>query len=166
MWTLRAAVVTDLNGIFAIYDREVLRGTATFDTESHTAQQRQDWFARHQPPRHPILVAEEAGTIIAWGSLSAYSDRCAYARAAEVSAYVHHDHRRAGLGRALLQALIEAARAAKLGVLLSRITSESQASLALHAALGFRRVGTLHRVGEKLGRVLDVELLELVLDAP
>ncbi|TMA47656.1 MAG: N-acetyltransferase family protein, partial [Deltaproteobacteria bacterium] len=111
-------------------------------------------------------VAEESGRVVGWGSLSAWSDRCAYARAAEVSVYVHQDHRGHGIGRALLADLIARGRAAGLGVLLARIESSGAASLALHRALGFQPIGTMRRVGEKSGRLLDVELLDLHLDAP
>ncbi len=165
MWTLRDARATDLDGIFAIYDHEVRHGTATFDTETYTAEQRQQWWTHHGRPRYPSIVADDAGFIAGWGSLSPWSDRCAYARAAEVSVYVHPERQGAGIGRALLTQLCAAGKEAGLGVLLSRITSESHASLALHAKLGFGRIGTMHRVGEKLGRVLDVELMELQLDS-
>jgi phosphinothricin acetyltransferase len=77
---------------------------------------------------------------------------------------VHRDCRGAGVGRALLQGLIDRARAAGLGVLLARIVSQSDASLRLHESLGFQRIGTMRRVGEKFGRVLDVILLDLHLD--
>jgi phosphinothricin acetyltransferase len=154
----------DLDAVFAIYDDEVLHGTATFDTEPSTNESRQRWCLHHQGPRHPVIVAEDGGVVVGWASLSPYSDRCAYARAAEVSVYVHRDHRGQGVGRALMTELIRAARSAGLGVALARITSESAASIALHRSLGFQRIGTMRRVGEKFGRILDVELLDLHLD--
>lgn len=153
----------DVEAIFGIYDDEVLHGTATFDTEPSTAESRKLWLEHHQSPDRAVLVAEEGGAVVGWASLSPYSERCAYARTAEVSVYVHREHRGKGLGRALMTRLIEAARAAGLGVLLARIASETAASLALHRSLGFSSVGTLRRVGEKFGRILDVELLDLQL---
>ena len=121
--------------------------------------------AHHREPRYCVLVAEDGGTIVGWASLSAYSERRAYARTAESSTYVHRDHRRRGIGKDLLVRLIDAARSAGLKVLLARITAESTASLEMHASpAGFQRVGTLHGVGEKFGRILDVEILELGLD--
>ena len=74
--------------------------------------------------------------------------------------------RRRGIGRALLADLIARGRAAGLGVLLARIESSGGASLALHRAFGFQPIGTMRRVGEKSGRLLDVELLDLHLDTP
>jgi L-amino acid N-acyltransferase len=161
---VRAAAAEDLPAIFAIYDHEVLTGVATFDTEPFSEAQRRQWLEKHGDARHPALVADEGGTVVGWATLSAWSDRCAYARAAEVSVYVHPDHQRRGVGRTLLAALIDAARQAGLGVLLARITTESAVSLRLHEAAGFRCFGTMRRVGEKFGRILDVELLDLHLD--
>ena len=163
--TIRHARADDLRAIIDIYNYEVANGVATFDTVPWTLEDRGPWFTAHASPRHPLLVAEEGGRVVAWGGLSAWSDRCAYARAAEVSIYVHQDHRARGLGRALLTELVARGRAAGLGVLLARVESSGAASLVLHRELGFRPIGTMRRVGEKAGRVLDVVLLDLHLDA-
>lgn len=161
---IRTATAEDLPAIIAIYNHEVLHGVATFDTVVWMLEDRQDWFRSHESPRHPLVVAQDAGNVIGWASLSPWSDRCAYARAAEVSLYVHHEHRRRGIGRALLTELIERARRAGLRVLLARIESGGQVSLNLCRSLGFKSIGTMRRVGEKFGRLLDVELLDLHLD--
>ena len=105
-----------------------------------------------------------AGSMPAAGVRSSRVEPLAYARAAEVPVYVHQDHRGRGIGRALLAALVARGRADGLGVLLARVEASGRASLALHRALGFRPIGTMRRVGEKLGRILDVELLDLHLD--
>lgn len=161
---IRLARLDDLPAIVAIYNHEVAHGVATFDTEPWSVDGQRGWLAAHASPQHPLLVADQSGTVGGWASLSPWSTRCAYARAAEVSIYVHQDHRSHGIGRALLGELIARARAAGLGVLLARIETSGTVSLALHRALGFRSFGTMRRVGEKLGRILDVELLDLHLD--
>jgi phosphinothricin acetyltransferase len=162
---LRAIRPADLDGVFEIYDDEVLHGTSTFDTEPYGANARQRWLAKHQSARYPAFIAEtDDGTVAAWATLSPYSDRKAYDRTAETSVYVHKNHRRRGIARALVELVVSTSRELGLKVLIAKITSESTASLALHASLGFERVGVLRRVGEKFGRVLDVELLDLHLD--
>lgn len=165
---IRDATEDDLPGIFEIYDREVLHGTATFDTVPKTPSERLDWLRSHLDPRHPAIVAVEpdhGGTrVLAWGSLSAWSNRCAYARAVENSVYVHPSARGRGLGRAILEGLIRRAKAAGLGVLLARIVEGNPASLALHEKLGFKSIGTMRRVGEKFGVIHDVRLMDLHVD--
>jgi phosphinothricin acetyltransferase len=160
---IRPATAADLPAICAIYNHEVAHTTATLDTEPSTPASRAAWLADRDPARHPILVAEEAGAILAWAATTAWSPRRGYARTAEVSVYVDGAARRRGLGRALLLELEARARAAGLGVLLARIGGESVPSQRLHEEVGYRHVGTMRRVGEKLGRVLDVELYELAI---
>jgi phosphinothricin acetyltransferase len=161
---VRPMRASDLAAVNAIYNLEVAESTATFDTVPTSPAQRATWFEEHQGPRTPALVAEEDDEVLGWACLSPWSDRCAYARAAEISVYVHRDARRCGVGRALLHEILDRARAAGLGVILARIVSEQEPSLALHRELGFTAIGRMRRVGEKFGRILDVDLLELHLD--
>ena len=157
---IRPATEADLPGIFAIYDHEVLHGTATFDTEPKTAAGRLEWLRDDGNGRYPILVAESGGAVAGWARLYAWSNRCAYARAAENAVYVSRDHRGQGVGRALLGELIRQAPGRGVHVLLARIVEGNPASLALHEALGYQTIGVMRGVGEKFGRVLDVRLMD------
>lgn len=155
----RPATETDLPAITDIYNQSVLRETGTFDTEPKTLEQQREWFARHGKS-HPVIVAEEAGEVVGWASLSPYSDRCAYARTAEVSVYVHEKARGRGLGGELLDGILDAGRKAGIHEVLARVTEGNEVSLRLHAVKGFSEAGILRRVGEKFGKVLDVRILQ------
>src|SRR5690242_7387290 len=171
---VRDATEADLPGIFAIYDREVLTGTATFDTPPKTAEQRRERFNASPRDRYCVLVAvKESGEeikeesrhpIIGWARLYPWSPRKAYDRTAELGIYVHHEHRGRGVGRALMTALTQRAREAGVDVLIARVVEGNPASLALHESTGFKTIGVMRRVGEKFGRILDVRLLDLHLD--
>lgn len=165
---IRDALNDDLPGIFEIYDREVLHGTSTFDTEPKNQPQRAEWFAGHRTPKYPALVAVEpdhgASRVLGWATLTPWSVRCAYARAAESSVYVHQTCRGRGVGRALMEQIIARAACHGVAVVLARIVEGNPASLRLHEALGFATVGVMRRVGEKFGRILDVRILERHLD--
>jgi phosphinothricin acetyltransferase len=163
--SIREAKLDDLDGIFAIYDREVLHGTATFDTIVKTTQERLDWFAT-AGNRYPILVAEENGRVLGWARLYAWSPRRAYDRTAENAVYVREDARRRGIARALMEKLIELAPQRGVHVMVARIVEGNPASVRLHEALGFRTIGVMRRVGEKFGKLLDVRLMDLHLDHP
>lgn len=164
---IRLATAQDLPDISRIYDAEVLHGIATFDTQPRPASEQIEWFAGHAPDRHPLLVAsDDADAVLGWASLSPWSTRCAYARAAETSVYVDSEGRGRGIGKALMIDLIARAGALRVGVLLARIVEPNPASLRLHESLGFETIGVMRRVGEKFGRILDARLMDLHLDAP
>jgi L-amino acid N-acyltransferase YncA len=159
---VRPAGHADLARILEIYNREVLVSTATYDTVPRTEPEHRKWFGLHGR-HHPVLVAEADGVVCGWASLSPWSDRAAYARTVEVSVYVAEEHRRRGIGRRLLGALVEAGREHGHQCLLARISADNEASVLLHAAAGFSVVGTMHEVGTKFGRILDVCIMELLL---
>lgn len=160
---IRPATAADLERIFAIYNHEVEFEVTTFDTEPRLLGRDDGWLL-DRPDRYPVLVGELDGAVIGWSSLSQWSPRGAYARTAEVSVYVDRRHRGHGYGKRLLAAAIEIAPGTGAGVLLARIVDTNPASIGVHRALGFEPIGTQRRAGEKLGRVLDVTLMDLHLD--
>ena len=161
---VRGAGADDLEAIFEIYNHEVLHGTATFDSEPRVVGPDDAWLTERDPERHPVLVADVGDEVVGWASLSPWSTRGAYARTVEGSVYVHADHRGRGVGKLLLAALIDRAREAGLGVILARIAEANEPSVRLFESFGFTHIGTQRRCGEKFGRILDVELMDLHLD--
>jgi phosphinothricin acetyltransferase len=162
MIVVRAARTADLGRILEIYNHEVLHSTATYDTEPRTMAEQEKWFAHHGGA-HPVFVAEAGSTVLGWASLSPWSDRAAYDRSAETSVYTAEEARGKGVGRRLLQELIDAGRQAGHHALLARISADNTVSVHLHEVLGFTTVGLLKEVGFKFGRMLDVCIMELVL---
>ena len=159
---IRLAVPDDAPAIAAIYNHYVRESTATFDTEEKTAEDRVAWLATHGPD-HPVIVAEQDGHVVGWGSLSPWGTRCAYRHTCEISVYIAPDATRAGLGPALSLDLIQRARSLGHHVLVSQIVHENEPSLKMSARLGFTHAGTLVEVGRKFDRWLDVVLMEMVL---
>jgi phosphinothricin acetyltransferase len=160
--TIRLATVDDLEAIRTIYNHYVALSTCTFQIEPETPAERLVWF-HDRSANHPVTVAEEGGGVVGWAALSPWKSRCAYAHAAEASVYIHHEHHRRGVGRALLLDLIERARPAGIRTIIGGACSEQTASLKLQAALGFTLVGTFREVGQKFGRKLDVTYMQLLL---
>ena len=163
---IRSARSSDIEAVNEIYNDEVATGTSTFDTEPRVGSRGREWFESHLSDRYPLLVAEEGAEVLGWASLSPWSPRGAYARAVEGSLFVRAGDRGRGVGRALNEALLRRAREAGHGVLIARIECGNEASRGLLLASGFSAVGVMHRVGEKFGKILDVEVFELTLDKP
>ncbi|MHC4976232.1 MAG: GNAT family N-acetyltransferase [Planctomycetota bacterium] len=161
---IRDATSDDLPAVFEIYNREIRESTAIFDTSEVDEARAQQWFQDRQNPKHPGIVMCEGDAILGVAWMSAWSYKCGYARAAEVSVYVHRDHHRKGIGRQLLEALKARARENNVYVLLARIEASQEPSKKLHMGVGFTHIGTQHRVGEKFGRILDVDMYECSLE--
>jgi L-amino acid N-acyltransferase YncA len=158
---IRQALIRDLRAITDIYNEAILKTVATFDTEPKGAAEQERWFSEHGPG-NPIIVAELEGRVIGWASLSKWSDRCAYARTAEVSLYVLESHQGKGIGRRLLEKILQKGHDAGLHTVIARIAEGNAVSIHLHESFGFRHVGIMKEVGEKFGRLLDVYLMQLI----
>jgi L-amino acid N-acyltransferase len=159
---LRLATSDDAEAIRQIYNLEVTTSTATFDLVPRSLEEQVAWLEARSGA-HAVLVATEDGDVVGFGSLSPWRDRPAYATTVEDSVYVHRDHHGKGVGKAILGELLATATAHGFHACMARIVGGHEASIALHAACGFEVVGTEREVGRKLGRWLDVVLMERLL---
>jgi phosphinothricin acetyltransferase len=157
----RAATLADAAAIAAIYNEGIADRIATFETEPRSAGQIAEWFTG----RRLVIVAEsEEGPVVAFAASFRYSARACYAGIGEFSVYVRRDYRGRGAGRAVLAAVIEAAAAAGLHKLTSRVFPENIASRALLNGLDFAEIGIHHRHGKLDGVWRDCVILERLLD--
>jgi phosphinothricin acetyltransferase len=157
----RAATLADADAIAAIYNEGIADRIATFETEPRSAGQIAKWFTGRQL----VIVAEAAETgPVAFAASFPYSVRACYAGIGEFSVYVRRDYRGRGAGRAVLAALIEAAAAAGLHKLTSRVFPENIASRAVLKGLGFEEIGIHRRHGKLDGVWRDCVIVERLLD--
>ena len=138
----------------AIYEEGMATGQATFETVAPTWE---EWSAARLP--HSRLLARDGG-VIGWAALSPVSRRACYAGVAECGVYVAEAARGRGVGRALLEALIESAEANGIWTLQGSTFPENEASLALQARCGFRVVGRRERIARRHGVWRDTILTE------
>jgi L-amino acid N-acyltransferase YncA len=152
--TLRAATAADLQALAAIYNEAVAHSVATFDVEPQPPELFAERVASTRPGDH-VVVAEERGRVVGMAYAATYRPRPAYDGTRETSIYLAADARGRGLGRALYDELLARVDADGIHVCLAVIAQPNPASEALHAALGFERVGTLREVGRKFDRWVD-----------
>jgi phosphinothricin acetyltransferase len=157
----RAATPHDAEAIARIYNQGIEDRVGTFETRPRSAADVQAWF----DGQHPVVVAVEAGEVVAFASTSTYRARDCYAGIAEFSVYVARVWRGRGAGRLAMRALIDAAAAAGFWKLVSRVFVENTASRALLGSLGFREVGVYEKHGRLDGAWRDVVIVELLIAA-
>ena len=146
---------TDWEQVRTIYLEGIATGVATFETDAPAWEK---WDAGHLQKMR--LVAREGDVILGWAALSPVSDRCVYGGVAEVSVYVGETGRGRGVGRALLEALVEASERNGIWTLQAGVFPENAASVKLHLRCGFREVGRRERIGRLHGTWRDTLLLE------
>ncbi len=157
---VRPAGPRDAAAIAAIYNAGIRRRTATFETRLRTEA---DILKGLRNPRHPALVADQAGEIVGWASSSTYRERECYAGIGEISIYIAEDRQGQGIGKQLMLAFITACEEAGLWKLVSRIFVENAASRALCLRCGFREVGIYEKHGKLDGIWRDVVIVERLL---
>ena len=141
--------------VCAIYLEGIATGLATFETDAPSWER---WNAGHLACCR--LLAQEGGTVKGWAALSPVSARRVYDGVAEVSVYVGQRFRGEGVGRVLLEALIDASERNGVWMLQAGIFAENEASVALHGKCGFRTVGRRERIARLNGRWRDTILME------
>lgn len=159
---IRKALEKDILPLLDIYNFEVLNSTSTFDLNPKTEEQWRDWFFAHNVDNHPLIVAEIDSEVAGYASLSSYREKEAYKSTVELSVYVGVPFRRRGVATALMNEIINIAKADdSIHTVVSVITSENEESEKLHHKMGFTFCGTIHEVGEKFGRYLSISNFEL-----
>lgn len=176
---VRAATAADAEGVRTIYNHEVENTTATMDLVTRSLADQVEWLATRSgaftalvavrpasagaDPRFVVAHEGNSEEILGFASLSPYKERAAYRPTVEDSVYVRRDLARHGVGRILLEELIDRARSSGFHSMMARIEASGAASRGLHAACGFREVGIEREVGRKFNRWLDVVLMQKML---
>ena len=165
---IRATNAGDIDAMLAIYSHHIERGVdpgAMHDIEPIEPDDLKRRRKNFRDRRLPHLAAELNGVVIGYAYAVQFRKRPAYRYTIKHSIYIHHDHQRAGIGRRLLPALIDACAAAGYRQMIGYIDAANAASLRLHEACGFRQAGFLASVGQKFGRWTDVVMVQRSLGA-
>lgn len=158
---MRPAAPADLDAVHAIYSHHVLKGLASFEEVPPPREEIARRYREVTAQGLPWIVAQYGDTIAGYGYCALYRTRSAYRYSLEDSVYVRHEMQGRGIGAALLAELIRACETAGYRQLVAVIgDSAHAASIKLHAAAGFVRVGTLRSVGFKFGRWVDSVIMQ------
>jgi len=153
--------------ILDIFNDAILTSTALYDYHPRPPEAMVGWFATKRQNGFPVIGWEDdAGRLLGFASYGSFRAWPAYKYSVEHSIYIQRDHRGQGLGRRLLQAVVDAAGERQVHTLIGGIDADNTASIALHTALGFSHAGTIRQAGFKFGRWLDLAFYQRVLQTP
>lgn len=161
---IRPSQEADLDAITQIYGHHVLHGTGTFETSPPTGEEMATRRADVLGKGLPWLVVERQGRVAGFAYGNWFKPRPAYRFSVEDSIYLAPEAAGQGLGRLLLAELLTQLERQGIRKAMAIIgDSHNHASIRLHQALGFTRVGTVSACGWKFGRWLDIVLMEKTL---
>jgi L-amino acid N-acyltransferase YncA len=157
--TYRDASIEDLPIIVEIYNSTVPSRMVTADTELVSINDRLHWFKEHNPYKRPLWVVEYEGEICGWVSLESFYGRPAYNATAEISIYLHKDYRGKGLGKKILNKVIEECPKFEIDTLLGFIFGHNEPSIRLFSSFGFEKWAHLPEVAKLDGIKRDLVIL-------
>ena len=150
-----------------IFNDAIENTTALYDYQPRSMTTVLQWFGAKARDGYPVLAAVDTdGVLLGFASYGPFRSWPAYQYTIEHSLYVHRDHRRRGVGRALLRDLVLQATARGYRTLIGGIDADNVASIALHEAQGFELAGTIRDAGYKFGRWLDLAFYRKGLPGP
>ncbi len=161
---IRTATEHDIPAILEITNHEILNSTVLYEYEARSLETQQAWFKDKQANGWPIIVAEQDGKVIGFGTYGPFRARIAYQFSIEHSVYVHKDYRGKAIGNALLRDLIRQAKAGGFHTMIAGIDSSNMGSVEFHRKFGFEVVGTFTEVGFKFDSWLNVVFMQLMLE--
>lgn len=160
--TIRKVRISDAAAIAAIYNEYIVGTTISFEQRPLTTDEMSERISAISSS-YPYFVCEDAGNVVGYCYAHAWKERAAYKHTYETTIYISPAHHGKGIGRLLMERLIETCHNAGCHSLIACITGDNQPSIRFHEQLGFRRASLFHQVGRKFGRWLDVVDYELLL---
>nr|WP_315202664.1 GNAT family N-acetyltransferase [uncultured Flavobacterium sp.] len=162
---LRPYQAEDTQAILDIVNYNILNSTVLYDYNIRTYEQQKSILEEKISKNFPVIVALEEDKVVGFGMYSEFRFREAYKYTVEHSVYVGNDHQGKGIGKLLLQELIELAKQQNLHTMIAVIDAENQSSVDFHEKFGFKTVGIIKESGYKFDRWLHSVFMQLILES-
>ena len=162
---IRATKKEDLQAILEIMNEAILNSTAIYDEAPRDNAYVDHWLQQQAATGMPVFsCVNEKDIVVGYGTYGQFRPKYGYRFTVEHSVYIDKDHQGQGLGKMLLMALIERAKADGLHRMIAGIDADNLGSIRFHEKYGFVTVGHLREVGYKFDRFLDLVFMQLDLD--
>ena len=159
MKSFRNATIEDLPQIVTIYNSTIEDGFSTADSVRVSADEKVDWFRGHDKEKHPILVKEYHGKIIAWVSLQPFYPHLAYEKSARINIYVDSNFQGKKLGQMFLEEILNMSDRYNIENFLAYIFTDNTNSLKLFKKLGFKEWGNFPKIAKIQNNYKDLVIL-------
>ncbi len=164
MQIARCDYLNDGTRVLEILNDAILNTTALYDYDARTPEQVKEWFDHKSKNDYPVIGAFEAGKLIGFATYGSFRRFAANRYTVEHSVYIDSDYRGHGLGKALMNELIDVAVQQHYHLMVGVIDANNAESISLHKKLGFTHAGTINEAGFKFGRWLDLALYQKLLE--
>ena len=157
---LRPAEPRDCAAICAFWNPMIRESEVTFNSVTKSTEDLAAMIANRNADGFCFLVAEVDGEVLGFATYSQFRGGIGYARTMEHTVILHPKAQGRGIGRALMAAVEDHARAGGAHSIFAGVSSGNPAGVGFHAALGYEHVSTLKEVGYKFDRWFDLHLMQ------
>lgn len=161
---IRPATPDDLPQILAIYNEVIAHSAAVWFDDPLTLENRTEWFNSRKAQNYPILAKIIDGEVAGFATFADFRPYFGYRFSVEHTVHVRADHRGAGVGRPLMEALFPIARQMGKHLMIGAIDGGNEGSIRFHEKLGFAVTGRMPEVGYKFGGWRELVFMQKVLD--
>lgn len=163
-YKVRLAEPKDIPAITRIYNQGIEDRIATLETRLREDSEMQEWLSQRDDKHKVITIENHKGELLGWASLNTFNSRCCYSGVVDISIYIERKTRGKGLGKILLNSLIEVAKEQGFHKLVLSTFKFNEAGQRLYTSVGFREVGTYIKQGILDGKWVDVTIMERLLN--
>ena len=160
---IRDAERKDLPSILKIVNFEIEHTTSIYDYEKRTLQNQTVWFENKKIEKMPVIVAEENGDVIGFGTFGIFRPWAGYQFSLEHSIYLDKNSRGKGTGKKIMTELIHLAKDQGFHIMIAGIDANNSKSIKFHHNFGFKEVGRFNQIGFKFEKWLDLIFMQLFL---
>jgi phosphinothricin acetyltransferase len=160
---IRNATFKDIPSILEIVNHAIIHTTSNYNYDIQSLEVQIKWFDDKASKNFPIIVAVAENQVIGFGTYGTFREKIGYQYTVEHSVYVSDNFIGKGIGKLLLETLIQLAKKQHLHVMIGAIDAQNKSSIAFHEKFGFEIVGNIRQVAYKFDRWLDLVLMQLIL---
>ncbi|MCT8975174.1 arsinothricin resistance N-acetyltransferase ArsN1 [Clostridium sp. CX1] len=159
----RKAKIEDILFITNIYNEGIEDRIATLETRIRDIDEMKEWFTTRGERYKVVVIEDSQGIVRGWASINVFNSRCCYSGVGDISVYVERTMRGKGLGKKILNYLIEIAKEQDFHKLILSTFESNEIGKRLYKSTGFREVGTYINQGILDGKFVNITIMEKLL---